>query len=98
MKLYSILEFTYLVSLVDLLGRYVSTSHGDGETVIRKLSHGRHVLAAVLPLLPGDEAVALHGDGGAALPPVSRRLIKLLAQPSEVIVQSVSQSGHVRPT
>merc|ERR1719213_670810 len=43
-------------------------------------------LTAVTSLLPSfpfclDEAVALHGDGGAALPPVGCCLIKLLAQP-----------------
>ena len=75
--------FTYSVSLVNLFGRDASTSHGDGETVISKLSLSRHVLASILPLLPGDEAVALHGDGGGALPPVRGRLVKLPTQPSQ---------------
>ena len=79
---------SYSVSLVNLLGRNVSTSHGDGETFIRKLPLSRHVLASILPLLPGDEAVALHGDGGVALPPVRRRLLELLAQPGERSVSS----------
>ena len=84
---------SYSVSLVNLLGRNVPTSHGDGETVIRKLPLSRHVLASILPLLPGDEAVALHGDGGGALPPVRGRLVKLLTQPGQSSVSKV-----IRPT
>ena len=39
------------------------------------------VLAAAGGLLVGDELVALHGDGGLALPAVSRLLIELLSKP-----------------
>ena len=84
--------FTYSVSLVNLFGRDVSTSHGDGETIISKLSRSRDVLASILPLLPGHEAVALHGDGGGALPPVRGRLLKLLTQPGQSSVSKSQQT------
>ena len=84
--------FTNSVSLVDLLGRRAFASHGEGDPIVSELSHGYHVLASIQGLLRGDEFVPLHGDRGAALPPVRGRLLKRLPQPGQVRI--IGQSPH----
>ena len=82
--------FTYSGSLIDLLGRGSITGHSECEPLISELSHRSDVFASIQRLLAGDKLVPVHGDGGAALPPVSCRLLKRLTQPGQSSVRTRS--------
>ena len=53
--------------------------------------HREGVLAAAGGPLVGDELVALHSNGGLALPAVCRFLIKLLSEPRVISISFINE-------